>query len=658
MTSPDLAPAGAPDNAPDRRHLLLVPLAALFVVHPLIVHGCSCGHDFDFHLLNWLEAAAQFSHGNLHPHWAFTPAYHAGEPRFVFYPPISWYLGALLGLVLTHLPGVSEASGWTATPILFTWVALTLSGLTMHRLARAFASPNAALLAATLYLANPYMLFTAFERTAYAELLAAAWIPLLLLAILEERPTIPRIAAPLALLWLTNAPAAVMGTYTLALLAALRLATNPGAPSTNPGAPCLASETWDSRHITTPGGPSFRSPTAIGWVNRATDSRPTFCLALTTFAGTALAFALAAFYILPAAFERRFVQVSMATIAGMRIDQNFLFEHTGASPDDLLHDQVLHTASVVAILLLATTAIALLAARLATKSSSPTTTPGAPRRALSLSKGLDLETWESRHESFPLVPLSILTALIAVLLTPLSAPIWTHAPEAAFLQFPWRLLAILAPVLCVALARALTPSQGAPSFALLRRVGRNTLALLAITTLIALTLPAYHVFRQPCDPEDTAPARVALFHSNLGTDPTDEYTPTAADNDALQPNNPPYRLADSPQSPTPTDAIPGPTLAHFTLTAPHPEILILNLRDYPAWRIALNGAPSPSRVQRPDGLIAIPVPAGANTIDIRYAHTLDQTFGDGITLIAVPIFLLTLRRRPHPKPIAHSPTTK
>jgi hypothetical protein len=665
---------------PDRRHLLLIPLAALFVVHPLIVHGCSCGHDFDFHLLNWFEASIQLAHGNLHPHWAFTPAFNAGEPRFVFYPPISWYLGALLGLVLTHLPGVSESTAWSAAPILFTWIALTLSGLTMHRLARAFASPSAALFAAVVYLANPYMLFTAYERTAYAELLAAAWLPLLLLAILRQRVTIPGIALPLALLWLTNAPAAVMGTYTLALLAALRLftATNPGAPepalSLSKG---LASETWDSRH-----GTRLR-------------------LALTTLTATALGFALAAFYILPAAYERRFVQVSMATIDGMRIDHNFLFAHTGTTPDNLLHDQVLHTASVIAVLLLAATALALPVVRLAPNPSYPSTTPGAPSSAR-LSRlrwasrasatpatepgapRVASETWESRHNPFPLLPLAILTALVALLLTPLSAPIWAHAPEAAFLQFPWRLLAILAPILCLTLARALTPtpfgrqeradqSPGAPSIpatgvpgersllaGVARWVGRNALALLAITSLIALTLPAYHLFRQPCDPEDTAPARLALFHSNLGNDPTDEYTPTTADNDALQPNNPPYSLADSPTAAPTTNAgaphldsemwevpppTPGPAPTHLTLTTPHPATLILNLRDYPAWRITLNGAPAPPRLPRPDGLIAIPIPSGPSTLDIRYAHSLDQTLGDAFTLLALPILLLTLRRR-------------
>ena len=61
----------------------------------------------------------------------------------------------------------------------------------------------------------------------------------------------------------------------------------------------------------------------------------------------------------------------MATIAGMRIDHNFLFEHTGTSPDALLHDQVLHTASLIAVLLLAATAVALAAAVLVPKSNQP-----------------------------------------------------------------------------------------------------------------------------------------------------------------------------------------------------------------------------------------------------------------------------------------------
>jgi hypothetical protein len=562
----------------DRRPLLLLPLAALIAVLPLILHGCSCGHDFDFHLLNWFEAANQFHHGVLHPHWAFTPAFNAGEPRFVFYPPLSWYLGAVLGLFLTHLPGVSDAAGWTAAPIVFTWIALTASGFTMYRLARAFATSNAALLAATLYLANPYMLFTAYERTAYAELLAAAWMPLLILAILRDKVTVPRIALPLALLWLTNAPAAVMGSYTLALLAAIRVIRT----AINLGTPCLESQTWVQRH------------------------KVVLQLALKTIAGTALGFALAAFYILPAAYERRYVQIAMATIAGMQIDQNFLFAHTGNSSDALLHDEVLHTASLIAVILLGATAAALGALFIFRRSS------------------------RSAIQTSPILPLSVLAAAIGFLLTPWSAPVWAHAPQAAFLQFPWRLLAVLA----VAFALAAT--------GLLERLRLNsaTTAVVALVLAAALALPAYRVFHQSCDPADTATARIALFHSSVGTDPTDEYTPASADNDVLKTSDPPYWLADSPLAPAPATAAPGPTPSHFTINAEHAEDLILNLRDYPAWRILLDGATDSQRQHRDDGLIGLPIPSGHSTIDVRYGRSADQTVGDAISLLAVAVLLL------------------
>jgi hypothetical protein len=579
-------PDHATEAAPARRRRLLIPLAAFLAVIPLIHHGCSCGHDFDFHLLNWMEAARQFSHGNLHPHWAFTPAFNAGEPRFVFYPPLSWYLGAVLGLMLTHIPGISEASAWSATPILFTWIALTAAGLALYRLARLYAGPNAALLAAILYLANPYMLFTAYERTAYAELLAAAWIPLLFHAILRDRVTIPRIALPIALLWLTNAPAAVMGSYTLALLATIRIVS------------------------------TYRSEAAIGnpetnfraWLSRHAASVQ---LVSKTIAGTALGLALAAFYIIPAEYERRFVQIAMATIAGMSIDQNFLFEHTGTSSDELLHDQVLHTASIIAVILLLATAVALVATTIRKK---------------------------PRATGFPILSLTILTVGIAFLVTPLSLPLWNHTPQATFLQFPWRLLAILAPIFALAAGVAfdrLSPKLMPTVFA-------------AVLIAVAFSHPAYHFFHQPCDPEDTAPARLALFHSDDGTDPTDEYTPTTADNDALGTDHPiqdpPYWLAPSPTDPPPAGASPGPAPMQVAVTAPRAEALILNLRDYPAWHISRNGIPQSVQTFRPDGLIALLIPAGQSIIDIRYAHAFDQTLGDAATVLAIAVFCFTLRR--------------
>ncbi len=570
-----------------RLHLLLIPAAALLCILPLLREGPSCGHDLDFHLVSWLEAAGQISAGNLHPHWASTPAFGAGEPRFVFYPPLSWTAGALLTLLLTHLPSLTPANAFTLAPILYTFLALTTAGLAMYALARRYAPPPAALVAATLYLSNPYTLFTAFERTALAELLAATWLPLLLLAILpppdreasqtasaeQTRPTqqinLPLLALTVALLWLTNAPAAVMACYTVATVAIARLVL------------------------------LYRTDRNL---------RPLLHLAAETLAGTSLGLALAAFYILPAAYERRWVEIALANVPGMRIADNTLFHHTG----DLPHDDVLHTASTIALLLLAVTTLALLAATLRTPSAAgPQPNPSRPT------------------SSSP-----SLTAGIAFLLTPLAAPIWQHLPELAFLQFPWRTLAILAPIAALAAALALRSVPLRPPLAI----------ALSLALPAALSYGAYTHFYEGCDPPDAPDAQLALFHSSAGSEPTDEYTPSTADNDALKPGTPALQaLGPAPVPPNPTPH--GPAPRHLLLSAKSPEDLVLNLRDYPAWHVERNGAPVTERIPRSDGLIAFHIPAGESSIDIRYATTPDTLAGDAISLLALPTFALLLLRR-------------
>jgi hypothetical protein len=548
----------------DRLPYLIPPVVALIAILPLILHGCSCGHDFDFHIVSWLEAASQFGHGTLHPHWAYIPAYNAGEPRFVFYPPLSWTIGAILGIFLP----------WTWTPIVYTWLALTASGFALHRLAREFVAPAAALLAAAFYMVNPYMLFTAYERTAYAELLAAAWIPLLLHAVLREKITIPRIAIPIALLWLTNAPAAVMSCYALALVVAIRL---------------LQTRAGITKNATTLDESRLR-------------------IAATTTLGTLLGMGFAAFYILPAAYERRFVHIGMALLPGMRIQDNLLFHRSSVLLNDPFHDIVLHTVSLVAVILIAMTIAALFIA---------------------------YATRESKANRPPILPLTILTLAIVLLLTPITLPLWNHLPEMAFLQFPWRFLAILAVVLGLALALTL---KSLPLSLL-----QQTLLTMAIAA--ALTFSSYSVFRQVCGPKDTVASHAALFHSSHGTDPTDEYTPLTADNDALSENNPAFWLANSPTADSPTHAPPGPAPTRLTLTTSSSRFLILNLRDYPAWRIIRNDALVTTRLHRPDGLIAIPLPAGISRISITYSQLRDQTIGDIITAICIAVLLLILFRK-------------
>ena len=565
-----------------RRHHILIPLAALLAVSPLLVGGCSCGHDVAFHLQSWFDAASQLQHGTLFPRWAMTPAWNAGEPRFIFYPPLSWMSGAVLSLIFPA----------SALPVLYTFLVLMAAGFAMYRLAREFVAPNAALIAAAIYLANPYMLFTAFERAAYAELLGAVWLPLLFLAVLRARPTIHGVSIPLALLWLTNAPAAVMGSYTLALLALFRVV-----------------QAMRLRIVAT---------ATRGHDNSAAPAR----LVLTYFFGTLLGLALPAFYLVPAAYERRYVQIAMAVIPNMRIQDNFLFVHTA----DAEHNGVLYTASMLAVCLLALTMFVTI---------------------------LSMST-RSGQRARPALPtlLLALTFVIALLLTPLSLPLWLHLPEMAFLQFPWRLLAVLATVLGLALALLCNKLRNSPRVRMMSLIGAPLAAL-------ALSLFCIHLYRQTCETSDMASAIAEAFHTGHGVLPTDEYTPNDADNDIIRPNDPAYWLTDDPQAFAPaTTANPGTADPNFdgtfpadqTLSTPAPHelhirtakttYLVLNLRDYPNWEISENGPSNmaiiPRKIHRNDGLLALYLDKASDyRVHIQWKTTRDQWIGYILTVLAL-----------------------
>lgn len=577
---------------------MLLPLLALIVVAPLIAHGVSCGHDFEFHLQSWLDAAAQMRHGTVDPAWTVSAAWNAGEPRFLFYPPVSWIFGALLSLAMPL----------SAVPVVFTAVALLGAGIAMYLLARDYAPRAVALLAAAVYMGSPYMLFTAFERTAYGELLAAAWIPLLIRAALRLKPGIPGIAIATALLWLTNAPAAVIGIYTLLLIGLVRI--------------------------------------GLALFPKARRSKAMMQMLVVRFsAGGVLGLALAAFYLLPAAYERRYVQVAMAIIANMRVEDNFLFGHTGDKP----HDAVLHTASLIAVAMLIAAVIAIAIAFLA------------HRRDRKYDQSADDR---SDDRSAPLLILAALTICIGFLLTPLSLPIWHHVPELAFLQFPWRLLCVLGATLALTIALAGRSIPNLKTTILL-------FSLVAVAFVGTMTAREIVAFRQPCEALDVPSARAQLFATHHGVEPTDEYTPIDADNDVLRWDDPGYWLATNPAAfapetvpnpaativnydvPPPTDqTISGVAPRHLQLTLLQPEILVLNLRDFPEWQVFRNGTLLPNHLERDDGLLAIALPAGRSTIDVRWHRAWDEWLGDAISLLALGMLAAVIVRSRTIKPDA------
>ncbi|MBV9623096.1 MAG: hypothetical protein JOZ14_03860, partial [Acidobacteria bacterium] len=202
-----------------------IGLAAFAVVAPFFWLGIPSGHDFEFHFNSWIEVLNHWKQGVLYPHWAVLAHYDYGEARFIFYPPISWTIGAALGALLP----------WPLVPGAYIVIALVFCGCSMYLLARSRLSRSQALDAAIFYLANPYLLVIVYWRSAMAELLAAAYLPLLLLYLWRLEENGGRALAPLswllALGWLTNIPSAVIMNYSLAVIA-LTIAIRRRSPAT------------------------------------------------------------------------------------------------------------------------------------------------------------------------------------------------------------------------------------------------------------------------------------------------------------------------------------------------------------------------------------------------------------------------------------------
>ena len=171
--------------------LILLAVAAL-VLAPSLVLGTMISHSSPQNL-TWAEQFAdQFRAGVLYPRWLPQSFDSLGSPTFYFYPPIAFWIDALLSVATFNAPSVS----WRLS--LSTLVLLWASGLAMHAWLKAGASsPRIALLGAIGYVAAPYHLLDHYYRGAFAELAAYVVLPLLALSI--RRVAEGRRLAPVAL---------------------------------------------------------------------------------------------------------------------------------------------------------------------------------------------------------------------------------------------------------------------------------------------------------------------------------------------------------------------------------------------------------------------------------------------------------------------------
>ena len=557
----------------------LLLLCAAVATLPQILRGPSCGHDFDFHLVSWLDALNSWRHGVLYPHWTPSANYGAGEARFMFYPPLTWMSGALLGALIP----------WRIVPQALDFLLLAATGLATRALARQVFNDGVATLAGCAAIFSGYTLFTTYERSAFAEMTGGFWVPLMLCLVLRDPRPAPaasvlksacdRPALLLALVvagaWLSNAPLGVMLSY---LLAAVALVV------------AMMARSW---------APVLRAAT-----------------------GAILGLGLAAFFLVPAAWEQRWVAIRQAVDdPGLLIENSWLFARH-ADPQLELHDIELIRVSGIAVTMVA---VAL--------------------------AGLGVSWW---RETLPAdrrwwIPLAIIPVVVLFLQFPQSELVWNALPKMRFLQFPWRWLVVLEAPMAIFFASALWGGH---------RLWRALVVVGSGAAFVAATAFATVSFFQGCDADDAVSGMLINYREGVGFAGTDEYAPPEADDSLVATSLPFGCLVTDPNRPlgkgdsstTPDwsadqgscDAIFANavgSLEHLRLKAdvPHGGYLVLRLRTYPAWHLRVNDRAVEAMPTRADGLMAVPVPGGRIELAADWTTTGDVVAGRLISTAALAL---------------------
>lgn len=513
--------------------LLLIILAGMAVILPFFIRGIPSGHDFEFHVNSWIDVLNQWKQGIFYPRWASEAQWGYGEARFIFYPPVSWTLGALLGAILP----------WHLVPAVYVLIALTLSGCSMFFLARDWLEPRDAIFAAVCYAVNPYYLIIVYWRSAFAELLAGALLPLLLLFVLRLERDGRRAALALSLVvaavWLTNIPSAVMLNYSLALLVLIAA--------------------W-----------FHRSPRIVFWGAFA----------------AALGAALAAFYLVPAVFEQKWIQISQVLSPGVRPQDNFLFTFL-PDPDHNRFNLLVSLAATAEMIFLAAAAFY-------------------SRRWRRRSPVLRLE----------LVAWGVSAGLLMLSLTSLA---WMFLPKLRFAQLPWRWLLCLnvALVLLIAMAWKQWPMR-----------------FLVYATLLTVLAFGWRGLQPPWwDTKLDIAEMVENQRTSVGYEGTDEYVPSGAD--PYEVKHDAARVAfEGEGKGTVQIQRWDPESKAFTVEADGAGVLALRLFNYPAWKVEVNGLAVNAKTAETTGQMLVPIQAGESSVHLMFGRTWDRTVGAIVSAVA------------------------
>ena len=555
----------------------IIAIAALVAVWPQIVTGPSCNGDFYFHYVSWSDARQSMLQGALYPHWANTPNFGFGEPRFVFYPPLTWMAGALMELALS----------WKSAAVVFSFLLLAGTGLANRALAREVMEDGPATLAGCAAIFLGRGISDISLRCDFAELTGGFWIPLLLMFLLRRRSLTGGLSTrafdgstfPLALViagvWLSNGPLGIEANYLAVAIAILSAGLE---------------RSW--------------AP-----IVRAT-------------AGLALGMGLAAFYLVPAVWERKWANFQEAVSRPQFVIENSWLFGRHADPAFASHDSLLLKISVMAAAMFALTVISILVAW------KRGTLPG-----------------EKRFR----VPLMVIPFAVFFLLLPISELVWKWLPELRFLQFPWRWLLVMQTPLAIFFAPAVWVAPA-----------RRRIAILVACAALffGVSIAAWSFGFKDCSLFDT---NLTAWEDEGGAYGKPEYSPPGVEYNLVLPDTPSNCVIGKLSDLEDISGEPGetmhaaqagsqaickgsfkeelnlPELKGFSGVADRAGWLVLRLRSYPAWKVILNGNAIPPTMERGHGLIAVPVTPGPVDVAVRWTTLADVVAGRWLSAAALAL---------------------
>ena len=567
-------------SGPSALHRFLAPFRAsphfwillafcLFVLAPLTAPGYfSLAHD-SRHSVYFLQMFDQsMRDGAWFPRWATDMVFGYGYPLWLILAPIPFFVGEAF-----HLAGFDFVSAVK----LVDGLAILFSALTMYRFASRILGQNAGLVAAIAYVYIPYHLVDLYVRAAQAELVSYVFPPLVFWVFFQLAETrrvryVAIAAFAYTGLLLSHIQTAVLftpiiGLYLIYLFFAAR-------------------------------------PARVAWR-----------FAVLTVASIALSLGIAAVFVIPIAFEQKFLTPEPLIGGFFSYQSHFLnanqllssfwgYGYAGENGTDQFSLQLGLIPVALAFITLS---------------------------ALAKARG----TIRAHIWFFALV-----TFGVVVLMLPIARPLWDLiAGVVAYVQFPWRLLIITSFALAFLAGAALhalpaDTRELAPVLAV---------ALLFLTANYAYTEPQHTdaVFNYQTQMEFEVKDRELLGDTiwMAGARPHD--SPLVAQYTAGETLQKAVGL-DEGATITPLEH--GGQSDAVRVNASAPTRVMFYTRYFPGWTATIDNQGVPLEPYGEQGLILVRVPAGSHVVAIRFEDTLPQQVGAVLSLMSVILTLFLLAR--------------